>query len=180
MDHDLLKALNPGKSFGQARTSIIVANVVSDPARGSRSGSATQDKVTRIEVDKKAGELRAYMKDSKLFAVYPASIGSTERPTPSGTHKVTTVAMNPTYTYKPEYKFAGVTSDRPFTIKPGPNNPVGSVWIDLDAPSYGIHGTPEPEKVSKVYSEGCVRLTNWDAEALARMVQKGTVVEFRD
>ena len=58
------------------------------------------------------------MKDGNLFAVYPASIGSTERPTPSGTHKVTTVAMNPTYTYKPEYKFAGVTSDKPFTIKP--------------------------------------------------------------
>jgi len=73
-----------------------------------------------------------------------------------------------------------VTSDKPFTIKPGPNNPVGSVWIDLDAPSYGIHGTPEPERVSKVYSEGCVRVTNWDAETLAKVVQKGTIVEFKD
>jgi lipoprotein-anchoring transpeptidase ErfK/SrfK len=55
---------------------------------------------------------------------------------------------------------------------------VGTVWIDLDKPSYGIHGTPAPDKVSKAASEGCVRLTNWDAEELAKLVQKGTIVEF--
>ena len=180
MSQDLLKALNPGRSFNRAGTSIVVANVASGPAKDTKSSNTVQEKVTKIEVDKKAGALRAYTKDGKLFGVYPASIGSTEKPTPSGIHKVETVAMNPTYTYNPEYKFAGVNADKPFTIKPGPNNPVGSVWIDLDAPSYGIHGTPHPEKVSKAYSQGCVRLTNWDAEALAKMVQKGTVVEFRE
>ena len=134
--------------------------------------------MSRIEVDKKQRELRAYARDNKLVAVYPASIGSAEKPAPSGTHKVTGVATNPTYTYNPDYKFKGVKMDKKFDIKPGPNNPVGTVWIALDAPSYGIHGTPEPEKVGKTSSHGCIRLTNWDAEALAKMVQKGTVVEF--
>ena len=66
----------------------------------------------------------------------------------------------------------------PLTIKPGPNNPVGLVWIDLTAPSYGIHGTPEPDKIGKTKSHGCIRLTNWDALDLAGMVHKGTVVKF--
>jgi lipoprotein-anchoring transpeptidase ErfK/SrfK len=90
------------------------------------------------------------------------------------------VVQNPNYTYNPEYKFKGVKSDKPFTIKPGPNNPVGSVWIDLSVEGYGIHGTPEPSKVGKTFSHGCVRLTNWDAKELAAMVEKGTPVEFKD
>ncbi len=65
-------------------------------------------------------------------------------------------------------------------MKPGPNNPVGSAWIDLEIESYGIHGTPEPDRVGKSYSHGCIRLTNWDVQDLARMVQKGTVVQFLD
>jgi lipoprotein-anchoring transpeptidase ErfK/SrfK len=73
-----------------------------------------------------------------------------------------------------------VKAKEPQTIKPGPNNPVGLVWIDLTAPSYGIHGTPEPDKVGKTESHGCIRFTNWDALDLAGMVQKGTVVKFVD
>ena len=94
--------------------------------------------------------------------------------------KVGRVARNPSYTYNPDYKFKGVKSDKKFTIKPGPNNPVGAVWIDLTKESYGIHGTPEPAKVGKTYSHGCVRLTNWDAKDLAGMVEKGTKVAFLD
>ncbi len=113
-----------------------------------------------------------------MIAVYPVTLGSTEKPAPSGTPKVTSVAHNPTYRYNPEYKFKGVRSRKPFTIKPGPNNPVGSVWINLSAIGYGIHGTPEPSKVSKTESHGCIRLTNWDAVDLAAMVQKGMSVAF--
>jgi lipoprotein-anchoring transpeptidase ErfK/SrfK len=73
-----------------------------------------------------------------------------------------------------------VKAKEPLTIKPGPNNQVGLVWIDLTAPSYGIHGTPEPDKIGKTESHGCIRLTNWDALDLAAMVHKGTVVKFVD
>lgn len=67
---------------------------------------------------------------------------------------------------------------RPFTIAAGPNNPVGSVWIDLSIESYGIHGTPDPSKIGKTFSHGCIRLTNWDAEDLASEVHEGTKVIF--
>jgi lipoprotein-anchoring transpeptidase ErfK/SrfK len=92
--------------------------------------------------------------------------------------KVTGVAKNPTYRYNPDYAFKGVKTQEPFTIKPGPNNPVGVVWIGLSGEGYGIHGTPEPSKVSKTESHGCIRLTNWDALTVAALVGKGTPVDF--
>ena len=90
------------------------------------------------------------------------------------------MSQNPTYRYNPDYRFRGVKAKEPFTIKPGPNNPVGLVWIGLSVEGYGIHGTPDPSKVSKTHSNGCIRLTNWDAKKLAAMIKKGTPVTFRD
>lgn len=173
MDADLLKALNPGKSFDKAGTSILVANVDVET-------SGEPEKVAKIEVVKSEHVLRALAEDGSLIAVYPASIGSEEKPAPSGAHKVKGIAKNPTYTYNPEYAFKGVDAKEKFVVKPGPNNPVGSVWIDLSVESFGIHGTPDPDKVGKAYSQGCVRLTNWDAEELAKMVRKGAEVSFLD
>jgi lipoprotein-anchoring transpeptidase ErfK/SrfK len=91
---------------------------------------------------------------------------------------VRSVAYDPTYTYDPNYAFKGQQAQRKVTVKPGPNNPVGVVWIGLSAQGYGIHGTPDPENVGKTQSHGCVRLTNWDALALAKLVRKGTPVDF--
>jgi lipoprotein-anchoring transpeptidase ErfK/SrfK len=172
MSEALLKALNPGKAFDKAGETIVVANVRT---------SLPDAKVGRIEVDKSSKMLKTFGKDGQPIAVYPASIGSTEKPAPSGTLKVTSISRNPHYKYNPDYKFKGVKATEPFTIKPGPNNPVGSVWINLSAKGYkgyGIHGTPEPSKVSKTESQGCIRLANWDAEDLAAMLEKGTAVTF--
>lgn len=83
---------------------------------------------------------------------------------------------NPTYRYNPKYAFEGVKARVPFTIKPGPNNRVGSIWIGLSEQGFGLHGTAEPSLVSKSESHGCVRLTNWDAERLASSVKKGVTV----
>ena len=105
-------------------------------------------------------------------------MGSKEKPTPSGNLKVVSADANPNYRYNPDYQFKGVKSKETFTIKPGPNNPVGSYWIGLSAEGYGIHGTPNPSKVSKSESHGCVRLTNWDVGLLGRNIKKGTPVEF--
>ncbi|WP_262298974.1 L,D-transpeptidase family protein [Microvirga sesbaniae] len=174
MDVDLLKAMNPGKSFDKAGTSITVANVEAKP------GSEKPEKAGKIEIIKSEHVLRVLAKDGALVAVYPASIGSEEKPAPSGSHKVRAVAPNPNYTYNPDYAFKGVKAKEKFEIKPGPNNPVGSTWIDLSVESFGIHGTPNPEKVGKSHSQGCVRLTNWDVEELSKMVEKGTPVEFID
>ncbi|MEA2977212.1 MAG: hypothetical protein QOF19_2732 [Alphaproteobacteria bacterium] len=171
IEEKLLKALNPGKQFRDAGETIIVPNV---EQRGERA------RVSKIEVDKKRKILRALNKDGELVAFYPASIGSADKPAPNGTHEVRAVAENPTYTYNPEFKFKSVKTDKPFTIAAGPNNPVGAVWIALSLESYGIHGTPDPTKVSKTYSHGCIRLTNWDVKDLAKLVSKGTRVEFID
>jgi lipoprotein-anchoring transpeptidase ErfK/SrfK len=170
MSEKLLKALNPRQSFDRAGDTIIVANVQNNPPSG---------KVAKIEIDKPGRVLRAFSKEGQLLAVYPASVGSKEKPAPDGRYKVTSVTRNPTYRYNPEYHFQGVKSRKPFTIRPGPNNPVGSVWINLSLKGgYGIHGTPEPGQIGKTESHGCVRLTNWDANTLASTVEKGAVVAF--
>lgn len=172
MDEDLLRALNPGRRVDQAGTVLVVANV----RREGREGR----KADRVEVDKGERSLRVLDREGGLLAFYPASIGSEEKPAPSGENAVRAVAENPTYTYNPDYNFKGVKAREKFTIPAGPNNPVGTVWIALNGEGYGIHGTPEPSKVGKAFSHGCVRLTNWDAEELAHMVSRGTKVVFKD
>ena len=168
VDPALLSALNPKASFDAAGTKIMVPNVAKKPS---------QAKVAKVVVDKSARTVRALDGDGKLISFYPASVGSEERPAPNGTLPIRSVAENPTYTYRPKLNFKGVKATKPFTIAPGPNNPVGNTWIDL-GDGYGIHGTPEPQNIGKTKSHGCVRLTNWDAEALGKMVRKGTKVEF--
>jgi lipoprotein-anchoring transpeptidase ErfK/SrfK len=119
-----------------------------------------------------------YSADNRLVAFYPASIGSTEKPAPTGTLVVRSITYDPNYTYNPAYAFKGQTAEHKVTVRPGPNNPVGLVWIGLSDNGYGIHGTPDPDQVGKAQSHGCVRLTNWDALALARMVKCGTLADF--
>ncbi|WP_407521804.1 L,D-transpeptidase family protein [Methylobacterium oryzisoli] len=178
MSRALFDALNPDEDL-KAGSVVTVAGV--EPMGTDRPNAKElpdDPKVSRIVVDKEALQVRGYAEDGALLRVYPSSIGSEEKPAPKGNFKVKGVAFNPDYTYDPKYGFAGVKADRKFTIRPGPNNPVGLVWIDLSAESYGIHGTPDPEKVGKSESHGCVRLTNWDARDLARHIAKGATVEF--
>jgi len=169
MDIDLLKALNPGSAFA-----------VGDRISVAAPGAAREGKVKRIEARRGAGQVAAFAEDGSVLAIYPASIGSEETPSPSGKHKVKGVAPNPTYVYNPKVNFKQGDNDSILELPSGPNGPVGSVWIDLTEPTYGIHGTPEPSQVGKVGSHGCVRLTNWDAEELAAMVEPGVIVEFTD
>jgi lipoprotein-anchoring transpeptidase ErfK/SrfK len=167
----LLRALNPGETFEAAGATIMVPNV-----RIAR----TAGKVVKIEVDKPAKGLRAFGPGGELVAYYPASVGSTEKPAPTGTYGVRRAMFNPTYTYDPKFAFKGVKAKEKVEIAEGPRNPVGSVWIDLTKASYGIHGTAHPETIGKSESHGCVRLTNWDATELGHMVSKATVVVFLD
>lgn len=189
MSERLLRRLNPGARFDRAGTVIIVPDVPPMQLRATRytveAVPPTKEKaegrsVATIIVDKSARDLRVYDKDGKLLAFYPATIGSEEKPAPTGTFAVRRVAWNPFYHYDPKFKWKGVHTQRKLTIKPGPKNPVGLVWMDLTAPSYGIHGAPQPGLIGKTESHGCIRLTNWDAVDLASMVHKGTVVKLED
>lgn len=170
MSPALLAALNSGKKFVAGETIAVVALRERDKPL----------KIARLEVDKVRETVKAFGSDGALLAFFPASVGSPEKPTPSGTLKVTAVKPNPTYRYDPKYQFRGVKAKEPFTIKPGPNNPVGSIWIGLSEKSFGIHGTAEPSRVSKSESHGCVRMTNWDAERLGKSLKKGVPVSFVD
>jgi lipoprotein-anchoring transpeptidase ErfK/SrfK len=171
MSEELLAALNPGRHFDRAGDTIVVIDIETDQ---------NPQKAVKVEVDKNRQAVRLFDNSNALIGFYPATVGSEEKPSPSGTLKVTEIDRNPTYRYNPAYHFKDVHSRRPFTIKPGPNNPVGIVWINLSGEGYGIHGTPSPGRVSKSQSHGCVRLTNWDAERVAARVSKGTPVTFAD
>ncbi|MGJ5181263.1 L,D-transpeptidase [Bradyrhizobium oligotrophicum] len=155
----------------------------------SKAKSETKDKqdpskpklaeITRLAVNKDEGTVQAFDKDNHLVAFFPATVGSEEKPTPEGTFKVTSRDADPTYRYNPDYEFHGVKSSKPFTIKPGPNGPVGSYWIGLSIGNgYGIHGTAEPSKVGKSESHGCVRMTNWDARFIGEHLARKAVVEM--
>ncbi|PBB44880.1 hypothetical protein CK222_07985 [Mesorhizobium sp. WSM3866] len=168
MDEGYLKSINKGLDFNRPGTIIKVANF----------GQLVSTPVARIVADKDKKEVFAYDAGGKLVAAYPATIGSADTPSPTGIHTVSRIALDPNYTYNPSINFKQGQNDKILTIPPGPNGPVGSVWIALDKPTYGIHGTPDPSKIGKTESHGCVRLTNWDARELAKLVSPGVTVEF--
>jgi len=169
MDIDLLRLLNPGADFAQAGTEIVVAN----------AGGELDAEVASIEVDKQTLAVRAFDANGGLLAFYPASIGSSDAPAPSGDYAVRAVAFNPTYRYDPaRLPTFGQRDHGALTIAAGPNGPVGSVWIALTLDTYGIHGTAAPSQISKTQSHGCVRLTNWDATELGHAVSQGVPVSF--
>jgi len=161
----LLKSLNPGKRLDRAGETIRVPNV-----RSEMTGKAA-----RIVVDRSDGSVSAKDAQDKVLARYPATMGSEHDPLPLGTWKVTGVQQNPPFNYNPDLFWDAKATHSKAKIAPGPNNPVGVVWIDLSKEHYGIHGTPEPALVGKTESHGCIRLTNWDAAELAGMVSPGVV-----
>lgn len=187
MSIEVLRQLNPDADFSRAGTEIVVAAVPEDRVMragvGENSGQigpdareSGQEPVTRIEVDKENEQVRGYGSDGELLVAYPATIGSEQFPSPSGTTEVVVVVRDPNYTYTPDTWEGG--PDEAMQLPPGPNGPVGSIWIDLAKEGYGIHGAPDPAGIRRQQSRGCVRLTNWDAEELAVLVEEGTTVEF--
>jgi lipoprotein-anchoring transpeptidase ErfK/SrfK len=170
MDENYLKELNPGKDFTIPGTIIKVIN----------PGANRTGMVSKILADKARKQVFAYGPMGELIAAYPASIGSDDTPSPSGIHLVARVALDPNYTYNPKINFQQGSNTKVLTVPPGPNGPVGTVWIALDKPTYGIHGTPDPSRIGRTQSHGCIRLTNWDARELAKMVKPGVTVEFVD
>ena len=170
MSRELLASLNPGVDFSKPGARLIVADPGSVPLM--------KGQVASITVSKDHAQVEAFDASGALLASYPATVGSTERPSPSGIHKINGVAWHTDYVYDPKKLHWGPRSHGKLVIKAGPKGPVGTTWIDLNAPDYGIHGSPDPEKIGKTASHGCVRLTNWDAEALAGGVKPGVKVSF--
>ncbi|HEV8132814.1 MAG TPA: L,D-transpeptidase [Acidobacteriota bacterium] len=176
----LLKRLNPGTKFA-AGEEIKVPNVsgtsgsekeAATPAPPANGGGVT------VVVSKKGSSLTVKTADGRVIFHAPVTSGSEHDPLPIGQWKVTGVSKNPTFHYNPTLFWDAKSRGGKADIKPGPNNPVGVVWIDISKEHYGIHGSPEPGNIGHTSSHGCVRLTNWDAMKVASLVKPGTPVFF--
>ncbi len=141
--------------------------------------SGSQPKATKVVADKSDKVVRVYGADDKLIAQFPATMGSDHDPLPLGEWKINAVAYNPPFHYQPQLFWDVADSKADFLLPPGPNGPVGVVWIDLNKEHIGIHGTNSPETIKRAESHGCVRLTNWDVARLSRMVKPGLKVIFQ-
>ena len=167
MDENFLKKLNPNANFNKVGEKLLVSNVRNDLPEG----------IHLIVAHKGAKQLYLFNSKNQMIASFPATIGSADTPSPTGTYKVTGVAPNPWYSYSPS-NFVQGKNLKPLSLPPGPNGPVGNIWIGLSKKSFGIHGTPNPSSISKTASHGCIRLTNWDANDLGRKVKSGVTVRF--
>jgi lipoprotein-anchoring transpeptidase ErfK/SrfK len=166
----LLRRLNPRHAFEAAGEEILVPNVVRQPLTAAAS----------VLVDRSDRSVSALDASGRILARYPATMGSEHDPLPIGTWKILGVRRDPDFRYNPELFWDADPSHSKTRIAPGPNNPVGVVWIDLSKEHYGIHGTPEPAPIGKTQSHGCIRLTNWDALELADLVRPGIPAVLRE
>jgi lipoprotein-anchoring transpeptidase ErfK/SrfK len=173
----LLEQLNPGVELNAVRAGATL-NVPNVGERLAPAGPAGD--VARIVISDGGRYLHALDEGGRILYHFPATLGSAYSPSPTGEYRITGIAHDPTWHYQPAL-LEGVDDDEPSAILPaGPNNAVGTVWMQLSRPHYGIHGTAAPETIGYATSNGCVRLTNWDVEFLAARVAQGTTVEFRD
>ena len=202
----LLKELNPNVAF-EAGATIQVPNVepfvrpvepppiTAEAARQNKAANAKTAGTSGRGTEKPASDIMSrpdvmvtvtasssdlVVKDAsgKVLMYAPVTTGSEHDPLPIGEWKVNGIQLNPKFRYNPDLFWDADPSHSKATLSPGPNNPVGLVWIDLSKEHYGIHGTPEPSTIGKTESHGCVRLTNWDALKLAGLVKPGTRVVF--
>jgi lipoprotein-anchoring transpeptidase ErfK/SrfK len=174
----LLEKLNPGARFAAGDTIKVPAvEPFVDTVKPAVQPKAAAAAV-RVEVSRE-GSLQVFRADGSLAMFAPVTSGSEHDPLPLGQWKVLSVHWMPPFNYNPDLFWDADPSHTKVRIKPGPNNPVGVAWIDIDKDHYGLHGTPEPSKVGHAQSHGCVRLTNWDAARLAALVGPGTIVVFK-
>jgi lipoprotein-anchoring transpeptidase ErfK/SrfK len=166
----LLSRLNKDKDISSVGIEIQVPNVRED----------VPPKAAKVVVSKSKRLLEVLNAAGRVVAEYPTTCGSRHDPLPLGRWKVTHVTPKPVFYYNPDLFWNAPESDAKVKIQPGPNNPAGVVWIGISKEHYGIHGTPEPSIVGRAESHGCIRLTNWDAAELAKLVTPGTPIILKE
>ncbi|MEO7150113.1 MAG: L,D-transpeptidase family protein [Burkholderiaceae bacterium] len=172
MSPALLSELNRGRAFD--RLSAGDTLVVASPGEGTPTGARS------IEIDKSERMLFVLGKDATIVAAFPISIGGPRDPLPLGTMKIANEVENPSFTYDPALLKSSKPGDVKTEVRPGPNNPVGNMWLGLTKPHWGIHGTPEPSRLGRAETNGCIHLTNWDAKRLSNVAKAGFTVDVRE
>jgi lipoprotein-anchoring transpeptidase ErfK/SrfK len=194
---EVLRSLNPDATFA-ADSEIMVPNVeplaaaaqpspAPKPAQNDADGKGAKGTAGKsdqpdviVRVSRASSAVTVTDAGGKVIFFAPVTTGSEHDPLPIGEWKVNVVERNPKFRYNPDLFWDADPSHSKATIPPGPNGPVGLVWIDISKEHYGIHGSPEPTQIGKTQSHGCVRLTNWDALRLASLVKPGTRVVFTE
>jgi lipoprotein-anchoring transpeptidase ErfK/SrfK len=179
----LLKKLNPAAKFVEGEE-VLVPDVEPAvyPTVSERRNAKTVETAALTDavlVSKGNSDVVVQDANGQVLFYAPVSSGSEHDPLPIGEWKVLDVYLMPRFNYNPDLFWDADPKHAKTKIAPGPNNPVGMAWIDIDREHYGLHGTPEPSRIGITQSHGCVRLTNWDAIRLAALVQPGTKVVFR-
>lgn len=179
----LLRKLNPSAKFVESEE-VIVPDVEPAvyPTVSERRAAKTVETAAQTDavlVSRGNNDVVVQNASGQVLFYAPVSSGSEHDPLPLGEWKVLDVFLMPQFNYNPDLFWDAEPKHAKTKIMPGPNNPVGVVWIDIDREHYGLHGTPEPSRIGITQSHGCVRLTNWDAIRLAALVQPGTKVVFR-
>ncbi len=173
----LLAELNPAVKLDKLRAGITL--LVPNVADRNVASAADTAVIARLIISKTGFWTHAVDANGRILFHFPSTLGAGYDPSPTGDFRIVSVSHNPAFHYQPKL-FSEVPDDRPEArLPPGPNSPVGVVWIGLSKPHYGIHGTSSPETIGYANSHGCVRLTNWDAQQLSDLVQEGTPVMFR-
>lgn len=168
---EMMRKLNPGVGFAALKPGDRIWAPALEP-------TAPAKPVARIQISKQGNYVHAFAADGTIVFHFPSTLGSKYDPSPSGRFRVTGVAWDPVFRYDPTL-FSDVPDRKPGAkLPPGPNSPVGKVWIALSKDHVGIHGTPNPETIGFASSHGCVRLTNWDATQLGKAIPNGIPVEF--
>ena len=168
----LIQQLNPSVDWTHvvAGTSLVLPFV---------ERPAVREKAALARIHLAERTLQVFGESDNLLGHFPCSIAAFAEKRPVGELHVATVASNPNYTFDPDNFPESAEArqlNRKLILPPGPNNPVGAVWVGLDRPGYGIHGTPRPEQVGRAESHGCFRLANWNAEYFSQLVWVGMPV----
>lgn len=169
MSPKLLSDLNKGRNAQAGSLIVVAAGADVKPAKAA----------TMVRIDKSDSMLYVLGEGGQVLAAFPVSFGGEKDPLPVGKMKITSEVPNPPFTFNPELIRTSKPTDTKVTLPPGPNNPVGVMWLGLSKPHWGIHGTDEPSRMARVQTNGCVRMTNWDVKRLGMLARPGIAVEVQ-
>lgn len=184
---DLLRQLNPQADFDRLAAGDVVwlPNVASTQGQGQAAtgvqpaaNRAPDAPVAELLISKTGYYLQALDAQGNILYHFPSTLGSKYDPSPDGQYKITGIFPEPDFHYQPKLLADVPDTKENAQLPPGPNSPVGLVWMQLSKPHNGIHGTAVPETIGYASSHGCVRLTNWDALFLSGLIRPGVSVRF--